>query len=66
MIHSSAIQLIEKLINYLKEMINCLINERFQETYIYIGLFILFALLQLLVKYIFDMLRNQKTGCCGG
>ena len=47
-------------INYLKEMINCLINERFQETYIYIGLFILFALLQLLVKYIFDMLRNRR------
>lgn len=47
-------------INYIKEMINCLINEQFQEVYIYVGLFILFALLQLILKYIFDMLRNKK------
>ena len=47
-------------INYIKDMINCLINEQFQEVYIYIGLFILFALLQLIVKNIFDMLRNKK------
>lgn len=47
-------------INYIKEMMNCLINRQFQEVYLYIGLFILFAILQLLVKYIFDMLRNKE------
>jgi ABC-type bacteriocin/lantibiotic exporter with double-glycine peptidase domain len=47
-------------INYIKEMINCLIAKRFQEVYIYIGLFILFALLQLTVKYVFDISRNKK------
>ena len=47
-------------INYIKEMINCLINEQFQEVYLYIGLFVLFALLQMILKYIFDMLCNKK------
>ena len=47
-------------INYIKEMMNCLINRQFQEVYLYIGLFILFAILQLLVKYIFDMFRNKE------
>lgn len=46
-------------INYMKEMINGLINGQFQEVYLYIGLFILFALLQLAVKYSFDMRRNK-------
>ena len=47
-------------INYIKEMMNCLINRQFREAYLYIGLFILFALLQLIVKHIFDMLRNKE------
>ena len=47
-------------INYIKEMMNCLINRQFQEVYLSIGLFVLFALLQLTVKCIFDLLRNRE------
>lgn len=47
-------------INYIKEMMNCLINRQFQEAYLSTGLFILFALLQLTVKCIFDLLRNRE------
>ena len=39
---------------------NCLINRQFQEAYLSTGLFILFALLQLTVKCIFDLLRNRE------
>lgn len=48
-------------INYIKEMMNCLINRQFREAYLSISLFILFALLQLIAKYSFDMLRNREV-----